>query len=458
MDHQRHYQQHPNEDIPPFFEPILQFYNSLPPISRTWFTLSLITTGLHTLEIFDTKQLLLLWDRIPPPHLELWRILTSFTWAGPGTMVDFPVLMLLYSLAVVVPGYEQDPHETCRIENVLQQEQEDAPNNSEDMRDRIVNRWIRRRPVHKQSDCLFAFLICSILILLSYLLFTETSVLLNILSYLPISHPILLPVFTRTLLYSIITLHSLKHPDQQQNINFFPVPGRYVPLFHVVFGLLMGYRINETIHGISIGFVYACLVQEDGWPAWVLGRKRLLCTPQWLIQLLGEDGIEGNIITGVVENVRANANIPYQGVTLEPGASFLHHAAAIGDVSFIQSQIDQVESVTSVADVVAASAPFHQQDRNGWQPLHEAARSGQFNVLKLLLEVDTVDQPAESRTWRRRAGKLRVNVNVRTNNDRGYTALRLVEENHGEDNECAELLRQVGGVSLGMGDVTEEEE
>mmetsp|Transcript_32378 Transcript_32378/g.58526 ORF Transcript_32378/g.58526 Transcript_32378/m.58526 type:complete len:455 (+) Transcript_32378:66-1430(+) len=454
MNHQQ------NEDIPPFFEPILQFFNSLPPITRTWFTLSLLTTALHTLEIFDTNQLILLWDRIPPPQLELWRIITSFTWAGPGTMVDFQVLMLLYSMVVVVPGYEREPHDASWIERP--QQEEEIPSNSEDVRDRIVNRWIRRRPVHRQSDCIFAFFSCSMLILLTYLLITETSMLIYLLPYIPVPRPFLLPVFTRTLLYSIITLHSLKNPDQQQNINFFPVPGRYVPLFHVVFGLLMGYRINETIHGILVGFMYACLVKEEGWLASILRRKRVLSTPQWLIQLVGEDGIEVVITEGLV-NGGENANIPYRGITLESGANFLHHAATIGDVTFIQSQIDQVESVTSAADIVAATAPIRQQDRNGWQPLHEAARSGQFNVLKLLLEVDNVEDqpqpPDESRrTWRRRAGILKINVNARTNNDVGFTALRLVEENDGADSECAALLREVGGVSLGFGDGTEDEE
>ena len=85
------------------------------------------------------------------------------------------------------------------------------------------------------------------------------------------------------------------------------------------------------------------------------------------------------------------------------GANFLHHAAAIGDLPFIQRQIGQVESLTSAAEIVLATAPFRGQDHNGWQPIHEAARSGQCNVLKLLLEVDNVDdQPDESRTWRRR--------------------------------------------------------
>lgn len=452
--------QHPNEDIPPFFEPILDFFNSLPPITRTWFSLSLAVTGLHTLDIFHTDQLILLWDRVRT--LELWRILTAFVWAGPGTMVDFPVLMLLYSMVSVVPGYEEDPHEACYIEEQQQLLQNDIiPNNNEDIRDRIVNQWTnprrrRSRPRHRQSDCIFAFLSCSILILLTYLILMETSFMyIYITPYIYVGPPILLPIFTRTLLYSIITLHSLKHPDRQQNINFFPVPGRYVPAFHVAFGVFMKYRINETVHGVVVGLIYAYLVKEDAWLALVLGRKRLLCTPNWLIHLVGEDG---NIITEEV--VDARASNPYPGVRLEPGANFLHHAAAIGDVSYIQSQIDQVEfAASSPVEIVRATAHFRQGDRNGWQPLHEASRSGKLDVLKLLLEVDMIDDEPnnQGRTFRRRAGKLKINVNVRTNNNTGFTALKIVEDNHGEDNECAQLLREVGGISLGFGDVGNDE-
>ena len=204
--------------------------------------------------------------------------------------------------------------------------------------------------------------------LLPYLILIETSFMdIYITPNIYIARPILLPIFTRTLLYSIITLHSLKHPDRQQNINFFPVPGRYVPVFHVLFGVFMKYRINETVHGIVVGLIYAYLVKEDARLALALGRKRLLCTPNWLIHLVGEDG---NIITEEV--VDARANNPYPGVRLESGANFLHHAAAIGDLSYIQSQIDQVELASSPAEIVRATAHFRQGDRNGWQPLHEA--------------------------------------------------------------------------------------
>lgn len=306
-----------------------------------------------------------------PPKLELWRILTAFTWAGPGTMVDFPVIMLLYSMVAVVPAYEKEPHEACYVETEWQRQrrldaeaEEDTPTNNEGMRDRIVNRWTtagRSRPRHRQSDCIFAFLCCSILILMSHFLLMETpAVHMYIHRVLPLPPPILLPIFTRTLMYSIITLHSLKHPDQQQNINFFPVPGRYVPLFHVAFGVMMGYRINETAHGIAVGLIYDQLVKEDGLIARALGRKRVLFTPQFIIHLAGEEGMT------MTQDVMHNAN-QQEVVRLEPGANMLHHASASGDVLFIQNEINRVESLSSASEIAAATAPFRQPDRNGWQ-------------------------------------------------------------------------------------------
>lgn len=286
------------------------------------------------------------------------------------------------------------------------------------------------------------------LILTTYLILTETSMLFLLNDIVDLPNPVLLPVFTRTLFYSIITLHSLKHPEQQHNINFFPVPGRYVPFFHIGFSVLMGYRINEIVHGVVVGMIYASLVRENERYASLIGRKRFLFTPLWLIQFVGEDG-------GIIhENYTTSDRYP--GVQLEQGANTLHHAAAIGDAAYIQYKIDEVETLLARANATSATsltAAFRQKDRNGWQPIHEAARSGEIAVLQLLLEVDNVsDQSSESRSWRRRAGKLRVDVNARTNGERGATPLRLVEDYHGADCDSAELLREIGAVSLGFGD------
>lgn len=484
MNHPQHdLRRQPNEEplIPPFLEPLVEHYHSLPPITRAWFTLSFVATALNTLDVIPSTQLILIWDRVPPPHLELWRLLTSFVWAGPGTLMDFSVLMLLYSMVVVVPSFEADPNEACFLEDEAEAEgqgEHDNQNNTSTGQIRGVMRRRKRRK-HTQSDCLFAFLVCATFILVTYLLITETSFVDQLVQHFnlrPIMyhHLILTPVFTRTLLYCIITLDSLKHPDRQVNINFFPVPGRYVPLFHVVFGMLMGYRIQETIVGIVIGWIYKCLVEEEGSLAVLVGRKRVIHTPQWLIHLMGED-LGGEYYTIIVDDDVNTIETRYDldhndtilnagGIALEPGANVLHRAAAIGDLSFLTRYAEEMEvtlaTAASAVEIASATAPFRQQDRNGWQPLHEAAREGHFDVLKFLLEIEDVQgqesgdalDDANSRRWRRRAGKLRINVNARTNNGIGCTALWLLEHEHGVDSNGAKLLRDIGGVSLGYGD------
>ncbi|KAL7463750.1 hypothetical protein ACHAXS_004102 [Conticribra weissflogii] len=504
---------HINNDV---LQPILDYYHALPPISRSWFTLALSVTALHTLEFFpDETQLIFDFHLLLPPHLELWRVLTSFSWCGPGTLVDFHVLMLLCSMGVVVPEYEKDPLPSHSLQLNLQQ----SNNNTEHERRRRRRHPSRhlQRSKHPESDCLFAFLTCIILILASYLLVTETSLLPTILNrllqfppkttqkMLQQQSPLLIPIFTRTLLYSLITLHSIRHPTRQVNINFFPVKGRYVPLFHLGFGILMGYRINEMVHGIAIGFVYASLVEFDGWLAnWVgKGGERVIYTPNWLVLL-----VEGHQHPGMIEvrnqsdestnpnnngyDVQSNDDrqqahrlnprqqfIQYH-VGLEPGANILHRAAALGNLQVLQHELDRAQrraddcanaAITSNNDDdVPISTPlfnetemFRQQDRNGWQPLHEASRGGHVSVIEFLLELEQMVEREErinddnnqvnQRRWRRKLRrKLNIDINSRTNHGTGCTALWLAENEHGQQSEIANMIRAVGGISLGYGD------
>lgn len=48
-----------------------------------------------------------------------------------------------------------------------------------------------------------------------------------------------------------------------------------------------------------------------------------------------------------------------------------------------------------------------------------------------------------------RGNTLKVDVNARTNGDRGCTALWLAEQNHGIDSAVSQFIRNVGGISIG---------
>lgn len=70
----------------------------------------------------------------------------------------------------------------------------------------------------------------------------------------------------------------------------------------------------------------------------------------------------------------------------------------------------------------------HAKDENGWTPLHEAARAGSVEAVKLLVEKGA-------------------DVNVKT--AYGQTALYLATHEHGDDHPIIEYLEELGGVFEG---------
>jgi ankyrin repeat protein len=71
-----------------------------------------------------------------------------------------------------------------------------------------------------------------------------------------------------------------------------------------------------------------------------------------------------------------------------------------------------------------------EQDRNGWRPIHEAARGGQADVVEYLL-------------------KNGADVNERTNDGRGATPLWWAENVFDDDHAVINALRRHGAVNIG---------
>jgi len=67
-------------------------------------------------------------------------------------------------------------------------------------------------------------------------------------------------------------------------------------------------------------------------------------------------------------------------------------------------------------------------DENGWQPIHEAARSGNVEVLEYLIGMG-------------------VDVNARTNGGRGGSALWWAEQN-GHEHESVHVLKKAGALRI----------
>lgn len=88
-----------------------------------------------------------------------------------------------------------------------------------------------------------------------------------------------------------------------------------------------------------------------------------------------------------------------------------HKAAADGDIERLQK---------------TKKSEWSKKDINGWQPIHEAARSGHTDIVKMLLD-NGIDKDV-------RTGHL----------NEGQSPLSLALEFHDEDHELVSYLRSIG--------------
>jgi len=89
----------------------------------------------------------------------------------------------------------------------------------------------------------------------------------------------------------------------------------------------------------------------------------------------------------------------------------------------MDGDVEGLEEVLAILEDVV-----NKKDSNGWTPLHEGARGGHVEVVKLL-----IDNGAD--------------VNEKTNY--GETPLYWAEKRHGKDHSVSKLLRSLGAISLG---------
>eukprot|EP00985_Skeletonema_marinoi_P000717 scaffold252_cov204-Skeletonema_marinoi.AAC.5 len=93
-------------------------------------------------------------------------------------------------------------------------------------------------------------------------------------------------------------------------------------------------------------------------------------------------------------------------------------AAATGDVN-------------TIAQFAATEKHLlHQTDKNGWMPIHEAARGGHMDVVKLLVEHG-------------------VDINSRTHSGKGSTPMKLAVDSHGLEHELVEYFSSLGALNIG---------
>jgi prolyl 4-hydroxylase len=108
------------------------------------------------------------------------------------------------------------------------------------------------------------------------------------------------------------------------------------------------------------------------------------------------------------------------------GVGAVHAAAADGDVAGLKEIASKNRS------------ELFKKDKNGWRPLHEAARGGKDEVVEYLL-----NEGAQ--------------INERTNDDVGGSPLWWAERKPERNKKVIELLKRRGAVSLAPGAETKKE-
>jgi len=191
-----------------------EWFRDLPVVTKILFTSTLLSAALTTFSFISPVSLIFYWPSIYE-KFEIWRFLTTFTFAG---TFSFPFAMHLYMLYQNSIRYESNPFNTG------------ARGTS--------------------ADYLFMLLFCmAILCVLGYLF-----------DFMLLSEP---------LLYVIMYAWSRKEPEVQTNIFGFKFKALYLPWVYVAIRILMGNSIVGPLLGIGSGHLYYFLVDvlpaSHGW-------------------------------------------------------------------------------------------------------------------------------------------------------------------------------------------------
>mmetsp|Transcript_14889 Transcript_14889/g.34466 ORF Transcript_14889/g.34466 Transcript_14889/m.34466 type:complete len:384 (+) Transcript_14889:97-1248(+) len=360
---------------------IFDQFQSLPLFTRSWLGLTFAITAAVTLDAIPAHQVFLDWDRITNVYSfgsrinrygsydrpELWRLLTSFCYCG-APLNEIHSLFLLYTIYIHSKGYETNPFP--------------AGSGS------------------RTADAIFAGIFCMIMLLCTHC----------VPRYLFGPKYQLYPILTRNLAGSLLYLWSKRNPRAMIQLNFIPMEGRYLPFAHIGISLFMGNRLHELVHGFVIGHLYYFLIAIA--PVH-MGGKRILRTPRFLVELLGEEGIMEPEEFELYGTRQEREQHTYRN---QDGATSAHIAAKLGNLSDLQ---ELVEATTSNAGGLLTAS-----DRNGWQPLHEACRAGHTEVVQYLV--------VEQRQY----------VDVHATTNAGESALSLSQQFHGENHPVTKLLER----------------
>ncbi|KAK9131078.1 hypothetical protein Sjap_011565 [Stephania japonica] len=208
-----------------------EYYNSLPPISKAYGTLCLLTTTAYQLGILK-PDFLLLWFPFVFKRLQVWRLVTNFFFLGPFS-INFGIRLLMIARYGV--QLEKGPFEGCTADFL----------------------WM--------------------------MIFGAFSLLA--LSIIPILWS---PFLGVSLVFMLLYVWSREFPNAQINLyGLVALKAFYFPWAMLVLDVLFGQSLVPDLLGIVAGHLYYFLTVLHP----LAGGKNILRTPNWVHNLVRRWGI-----------------------------------------------------------------------------------------------------------------------------------------------------------------------
>ncbi|XP_042031418.1 derlin-1-like isoform X1 [Salvia splendens] len=205
----------------------MEYYRSIPPVTKTYAVVCLLTTAAYHLDLYDPRSIALFYSDIFK-KFQVWRFITPFFFLGP-----FSLPFALRLLTILVYGVQ-----------------------------------LERGPYDKRTADL-AWM---------YIFGAMTLLVIAAIPYL--WHPFTGPCVVYVLVYN----WAREFPNARVNVHgLFELKGFYMPWYMLVVDLLVGNRIKQGLIGIGAGHLYYFL--SVLYPI-SSGRRTLIKTPLWVHKLI----------------------------------------------------------------------------------------------------------------------------------------------------------------------------
>uniref|UniRef100_A0A7S1G7K1 Derlin n=1 Tax=Bicosoecida sp. CB-2014 TaxID=1486930 RepID=A0A7S1G7K1_9STRA len=229
-----------------------EWFYALPPITRGYLVLGLLTTISFKLGFVAVDSLFFAWP-LTWKNFEIWRLFTNFIFFGD---FSFNFLISLYMLVRYSQALESNPFPA------------DGGAREGTLADYV---W-------------FLASTAGIMCLLNIVFGT----------YDPPKMSMMGPMYSRwpamasAMVFTILYTWSKRNVDAQVSFFGFRFQGFYLPWVLLIFHVLIGASIEMDLMGIAVGHLYYFVQVELPYTSTVFQGKRLLYTPQWLTNALDQ--------------------------------------------------------------------------------------------------------------------------------------------------------------------------